>query len=118
MKNRETRSRWGFINIVAVVLGFIVWWPIGLAIIAYTVWGPQKDLTSAEKDKSPVGDLYGKWSGSSPFDDYRVTALKRLESQRRKLEDEEAAFDAFLDRLRHARNRQEFDQFLAEQPKL
>ena len=118
MNDREKRSRWGFINIVAAILGFIVWWPIGLAIIAYTVWGPQQDGKPSDKNKSPVDDLSGRWSGSSPFDDYRVTALKRIESQRRKREDEEAAFNAFLDRLRNARNRQEFDQFLSEQPKL
>ena len=117
MKEREKRSRWGVVNIVAIVLGFIVWWPIGLALIAYTLWGPQHDWLTPENGKSPIDDLSGKWSGSSPFDDYRVTALKRLESQRRKLEDEEAAFNEFLDRLRNARNRQEFDQYLAEQQK-
>ena len=46
-------------------------------------------------------------SGNRAFDEYRAETLKRL--------DEEAlAFQDFLARLRHAKDRAEFDQFMAE----
>ena len=49
----------------------------------------------------------GYTSGNRAFDDYREATLKRLE-------EEEREFRAFLDRLRQAKDKSEFDQFMAE----
>jgi hypothetical protein len=46
-------------------------------------------------------------SGNRAFDDYRSETLKRLE-------DEQREFTEFLARLRFAKDRAEFDQFMAE----
>jgi len=45
-------------------------------------------------------------SGNRAFDDYRSETLKRLE-------DEQREFKEFLERLRFAKDRSEFDQFMA-----
>ncbi len=44
-------------------------------------------------------------SGNSAFDDYRAETLKRLEDEQREFKD-------FLERLRFAKDRAEFDQFM------
>ena len=46
-------------------------------------------------------------SGNRAFDEYREDTLRRLE-------EEERQFKEFLDRLRHAKDKAEFDQFMAE----
>jgi hypothetical protein len=46
-------------------------------------------------------------SGNRAFDEYRVETLKRLE-------EEQTEFKDFLDRLRHAKDKEEFDQFMAQ----
>ena len=46
-------------------------------------------------------------SGNRAFDEYRAETLRRLE-------DEQRDFVGFLDRLRYAKDKAEFDQFLAE----
>jgi hypothetical protein len=46
-------------------------------------------------------------SGNRAFDDYRTETLKRLEEEQRE-------FREFLDRLRFAKDKTEFDQFMAE----
>ena len=46
-------------------------------------------------------------SGNRAFDEYREETLRRLEEEQRE-------FLAFLDRLRHAKDKAEFDQFMAE----
>ena len=46
-------------------------------------------------------------SGNRAFDDYRAETLRRLE-------DEQREFKEFLERLRFAKDRSEFDQFMAE----
>ena len=52
-------------------------------------------------------DGWGGSSGNRAFDDYREETLKRLE-------DEQREFRSFLERLRLAKDRAEFDQFMAE----
>ena len=46
-------------------------------------------------------------SGNRAFDEYRTETLKRLE-------DEQTEFKDFLNRLRHAKDKAEFDQFMNE----
>ena len=46
-------------------------------------------------------------SGNRAFDDYRTETLRRLEDEQREFKD-------FLDRLRFAKDRAEFDQFMDE----
>jgi len=90
--------------IAAMVLGFIVFWPIGLAILAYMIWG-KRMFRSCNGTKSR------KWmketSGNSAFDAYKADTLRRLE-------DEQAAFAAFLQRLREAKDKAEFDAFMED----
>jgi hypothetical protein len=46
-------------------------------------------------------------SGNRAFDEYRDETLRRLEEEQRE-------FREFLDRLRHAKDKAEFDQFMTE----
>ena len=46
-------------------------------------------------------------SGNRAFDEYRIETLQRLE-------EEQVEFRNFLDRLRHAKDKEEFDQFMAQ----
>jgi hypothetical protein len=46
-------------------------------------------------------------SGNHAFDDYRAETLRRLE-------EEQTEFSSFLERLRFAKDKAEFDQFMAE----
>lgn len=52
---------------------------------------------------APGGPSSGNWA----FDEYRAETLRRLEEEQRQ-------FKEFLDRLRHAKDKAEFDQFMAE----
>ena len=46
-------------------------------------------------------------SGNRAFDEYRMETLRRLE-------EEQTEFKDFLDRLRHAKDKEEFDAFMAQ----
>jgi hypothetical protein len=62
-----------------------------------------------ERGRSGGGDWWGRprSSGNRAFDDYRAETLRGLE-------DEQREFKEFLERLRFAKDRAEFDQFMAE----
>jgi hypothetical protein len=122
--------------IALVVLGFMAWWPLGLAVLAFTIgsgrmgcgwhgghgrwedrWQHKMERMQAKMDwmrsrmgggSAPGGNPWrGPSSGNHAFDEYRSATLKRLE-------DEQREFREFLDRLRFAKDKTEFDAFMAE----
>jgi hypothetical protein len=96
--------------IAAMVLGFILFWPIGLALLAYMIWGKQmfgKSCRSNRKSWNRHGMSAMSTTGNSAFDAYKADTLERLER-------EQHEFESFLDRLREAKDKAEFDQFMDE----
>jgi len=89
-----------------IALGFIFFWPVGLALLFYMIWSNRmfgKSCTQrSHRMTVPMGS-----SGNSAFDAYKADTLKRLE-------DEQRAFEGFLGRLREAKDKAEFDQFMAD----
>ncbi len=96
--------------IAAFVLGFITFWPLGLLILGYTIWSGRMGCWKHMR-KGRRGSRYGARAsystGNSAFDDYREETLRRLE-------EEQTDFEAFMERLRKAKDKAEFDQFMNE----
>jgi hypothetical protein len=125
--------------IALAILGFIAWWPIGLGVLAFSIgsgrfgsgrmgcwhgrhgeewqerWHGKMERMQGKMDRmrSKMDGKRGDWWGTPPssgnkaFDDYRTETLRRLE-------DEQHEFKEFLGRLRFAKDRAEFDQFMNE----
>ncbi len=91
--------------IAAMVLGFIFVWPVGLALLAYMIFG--KRMFSGHGCASRRTHHPRRSTGNSAFDAYKADTLRRLE-------DEQASFEQFLERLRDAKDKAEFDQFMDE----
>ena len=95
--DKRGRGAW----IAAFVLGFIFFWPIGLAILGYALWsgrmGCWKHIRKNARRASSTGN--------SAFDDYREETLRRLQ-------EEQSDFEGFMERLRRAKDKAEFDQFM------
>ncbi|MCR8546234.1 DUF2852 domain-containing protein [Salipiger sp. P9] len=98
--------------IVAMVLGFIFFWPIGLFLLAYMIWSKRMFGASCRHRRHHNhayrhGFNAMRPSGNSAFDAYKADTLRRLE-------EEQKSFEEFLQRLREARDKAEFDQFMDE----
>lgn len=95
--------------IVAMVVGFFIAWPIGLALLVYTVWsGRMKNFGKRWRGCGKSSSRQDRHSsGNVAFDEYRHETMKRLE-------DEQEAFVSFLDKLRKAKDQAEFEQFMAD----
>lgn len=120
------RPAWTPLTIGLMVLGFIVFWPVGLAMLAYIIWGDRipeirNHFESRKREWSKEfrgcrgsASRKGAPTGNAAFDEYRSHELKRLEEERRKLEEERREFEAFMTNLRRARDQEEFDRFMRD----
>jgi hypothetical protein len=97
-------------KIVALVLGFVVFWPIGLIVLLFILSGDDiaNTFNRAKILVSGLGSSqsYGS-SGNAAFDQYRDETLRRLE-------EEQQGFGDFMERLKRARDQEEFERFMAE----
>jgi hypothetical protein len=96
--------------IAAMVVSFIVFWPIGLALLAYMIWSKRMFNSSCSSKTRSRTRHMGQSSGNSAFDAYKAETLQRLEEEQDK-------FEAFLKRLRDAKDKAEFDQFMDDRAK-
>jgi hypothetical protein len=92
--------------IIAMVAGFIFFWPIGLALLFYMIWSNRMTCKSWSRRNHSCSLTQRGSTGNAAFDAYRAETLKRLEEERE-------AFTSFLDQLRAAKDQAEFDQFMA-----
>jgi hypothetical protein len=114
-----------------MIISFILFWPLGLVVLGYTIgsgrmacwthdsggrW--QRRMERMQQKMSGLQEAAERWgcssrggyraaTGNRAFDEYRAETLRRLEEEQRE-------FMEFLDRLRHAKDKTEFDEFMAE----
>ena len=130
-------SRWSAFEIIAMVLGFIVFWPIGLAILGYKFWqrrygGPDlqtlatnkwqdaRNMMSSNSSSWGCGAVnrasraYGAATGNAAFNEWRTAELARLDEERRKLDERSASSLNIPTRSAAPRTVRKFDRFMAE----
>ncbi len=93
--------------IAAMVLGFIFFWPVGLALLFYMIWSKQMFKKSCRSHRNASRMHMMTPTGNSAFDAYRNETMRRLE-------EEQQSFENFLQRLRDAKDKSEFDEFMDE----
>jgi Protein of unknown function (DUF2852) len=128
------RPAWTPATIALMVGGFIVFWPLGLAMLAYIIWGDRFDAWrngNASFRDVVNGEFKGRWSrdcgpragrgftasartGNVAFDDWRDKELERLAEERRRLEALRDEFDSYARELRRAKDQEEFDRFMRD----
>lgn len=129
MNTALIKPEWSALTIALMVIGFIIFWPLGFAVLAYILWGEyfggskeqadswlkaQKQAFKSKPGNRPSRRAYGGATGNAAFDEYREEQLKRLEEERRRLDEEREAFEEYLANLHKARDREEFDRFMRE----
>jgi len=113
-----------------MILGFLFCWPLGLVALALTIWSmkmmcghhyrgegnwsarwQERMMAKRARWEQRMAEHFERHhsapsSGNRAFDEYRAETLRRLE-------DEEKEFREFLNNLRFAKDKAEFDDFLA-----
>jgi hypothetical protein len=116
--------------IALMIVSFILFWPAGFVVLGYLIgsgrmmgcWTANRGerwQARMERMQQRMQEQAARWcgprgmrgmgatSGNWAFDEYRAETLRRLEEEQRE-------FKSYLDRLRRAKDKAEFDQFMAE----
>lgn len=127
---------WRPIELVAMIGGFVLFWPVGLAVLAWKGW---KDGWWVARDRmagasamawpwsyprqewsAGRGDRNFAWShelnrdsGNWAFEQYKSEELGRLQEEFERLAKEQQAFAEHIEALRRAKDKAEFESFLA-----
>ena len=120
------RPAWTPATIAMMVIGFMIFWPLGLAMLAYILWGDRledfkSDVNRATDNMANSFKCGGRKhqrnfhqrTGNVAFDDWREVEMARLEEERQKLDEMRYEFDEYLRELRRAKDADEFDRFIA-----
>lgn len=126
------RPAWTPATIALMVIGFMVFWPLGFAMLAYIIWGDRLDGFKRDVNRATDGIFAGcrrgsnraaRWgqgsarTGNVAFDDWREKELERLNEERNKLDELLTEFDDYARELRRAKDQDEFDRFMANRNK-
>jgi len=122
------RPAWTPATIALMILGFMIFWPLGLAMLAYILWGDRLEEFKSEVNRATdrMGCAFGRngrnahgrhrhshaRTGNVAFDDWREAELARIEEERRRLDEARKEFDEYLRELRRAKDQEEFDAFM------
>lgn len=117
--------RWKPLEIAAIVVGFVFWWPVGLALLGLKMAQRRGYSVDDARDYwrgtfgGGMGRTTSQWrpfassaTGNAAFDDWRNAELAKLEEERRKLDAAQREFADHLGNLRKARDREEFEAFM------
>ena len=109
-------------EIAGIILGFVFVWPLALAYLVWKLagypmpaeWRSTLERTFVRPFQGPFRAAAPFGTGNAAFDEYRRDELRRLEEERRRLDEEAKAFAAFVEELKRAKDREEFDAFMAK----
>lgn len=133
---QEGRRGWKSSELLVMIGGFIVFWPLGLAALSLKygwlgldrwTWGQRqwarlpgsarlcsgKNSASSARSATELRDS----SGNSAFDGWKTSELARLQKQYEELAASQKSFEAFLQQLRETKDRETFERFMADRPK-
>jgi len=110
------------LEILGIIVGFFVFWPVALAYLVWKLLGypvPNEVRNFFEQNFSRMSEGFRvrphfSSTGNFAFEEYRRRELARLEEERRRLDDEARAFAEFVEELKRAKDREEFDAFMAK----
>jgi hypothetical protein len=121
-----TRGNWSGLNIAAMVLGFVFFWPLGLAVLFWNISGRSvKDIPQAVQSKwsSTFGGSFsrGRHHGSadsenSVFDEFQQTQYDRISEIKEEIKNRARSFTDFRSNARRRAEEKEFRDFMAGNP--
>ena len=121
-----SRGNWSAMNIAAMVVGFVLFWPVGLVLLYWNITGRDvKDLPAAVQGKwnsmfghsgSTSGRKSHSRSGNSVFEEYQQTQYDRIREIKEEIENRARRFKEFRENAKRRAEEEEFRSFMSSNP--
>lgn len=115
-------GHWSGANIAAMVLGFLVFAPLGFVVLLWTIMGrPIQELPAWVRDKwaqffrGGYARSYNE-SDNIVFNEYQQTQYDRIHELKEEIQKRAEAFRAFGFDAKRRQDQQEFEAFMASTP--
>lgn len=114
-------TRWSGVNIVVMVLGFVLFWPVGLLVLFWILSGRQvQELPGAIK--AQWSRFFG--NGREPvvivdnvvFNEFQQTQYDRIREIKEEIKGRARRFSEFRTDARRRADQEEFNRFMASSP--
>ncbi|MEM7378366.1 MAG: DUF2852 domain-containing protein [Pseudomonadota bacterium] len=115
------KGNWSGRNIAAMVVGFVLFWPVGLVLLYWNITGRDvRDFPAAvrgvwSKATRRGGDT-GADHGNVVFNEYQETQYDRIREIKAEIEERARRFSAFRADARRRQDEEEFNRFMASAP--
>ncbi len=122
------RGKWSGMNIAGMVLGFVLFWPIGLIVLGWILSGRDvRDLFALVKDKvSHVMPFKGARGGfdfdlgadsdNVVFNEYQQTQHDRIQEIKDEISERGKRFGDFRAAAKRRADKEEFERFMNDVP--
>ncbi len=118
-----SKGNWSGINIAAMVIGFVIFWPLGLLILYWNIKGRNvKDLPRAVQQKWSAM-VNGSWSPSKSndstngentvFDEFQQTQYDRIVEIKDEIKNRARSFRDFRSDAKRNEDEAEFQEFMS-----
>ena len=120
--NWGRRGNWSALNIAAMVVGFMIFWPIGLLILYWIIKGRSvKELPQGIREQwsKMTGSWHGNGNGSSDnvvFNEFQQTQYDRIREIKDEIKERTRRFAEFRANAKRRADEEEFSRFMAEAP--
>ena len=116
------KGNWSGMNIAAMVLGFVIFWPVGLFVLYWILKGrsvreiPQgmKNKWSQMTGSSGMGRTHG--NDNTVFDEFQQTQYDRIREIKDEIKERSRRFAEFRERAKRRADEEEFNRFMNEAP--
>ena len=119
-------GNWSGFNIAAMVLGFIIFWPIGLFLLFWNMTGRSvKAIPGFFRNlKTKVSGAWGNddWASMDEqtdnvvFNNYQETQRDRIREIKEEMKERSRRFKAFREDAKRRADEEEFNRFMSEAP--
>lgn len=127
----SSRGKWSGINIAGMVLGFVLFWPIGLIVLGWILSGRDvRDLFTLVRDKlahmlpfrggrnglNAFDMNFNAHSDNVVFDEYQQTQHDRIQEIKDEISERAKRFGDFRASAKRRADKEEFDRFMNDVP--
>ncbi|MFK8076188.1 MAG: DUF2852 domain-containing protein [Granulosicoccus sp.] len=113
-------ARWNGVNIAAMVVGFVFFWPVGLVVLFWIMSGRQvQELPGAIKEQ--WARMFGKGDAVEAvdnvvFNEYQQTQYDRIREIKEEIKSRANRFSEFRMDAKRRADQEEFNRFMASGP--